>query len=91
MQSTPKIKLSYHEQSDRVQSVMKTRQYKDVTNRTSVWSMLEMKLNFLDLSNQVWSMMKTKQDNNVTNSIVVVYAKSKIELSGHIEPSPVCY
>ena len=53
--------------------------------------MLETKLNFLDLSDQVWSMMKTKQDNNVTNSIVVVYAKSKIELSGHIEPSPVCY
>lgn len=64
--SMVKPKLNYRDQSDRLQSVMKTNHDNDVINHTCAFY-VEKVLNFHDRSYQVQSVIKTKWDNDATD------------------------
>ena len=74
------MKLSYCDQSNRIQSMIKTRQDNDVIN-CIVWSTPKLKLNCWDLSNRVRSMMKTRQDNNVIDRTGAIYIEKETKWS----------
>lgn len=89
MQSTSKMKLSYHDRLDHVRSVMKTRQDNDVIDFIGlVYTEIEIKL-----SRPIWPGVvynKTRQDNNVVDRTSVLYTKNDTKLSWSIRPSVIC-
>ena len=78
--STRKLELNYHDQSDRIQSIMKNSQDNDVTYHTGVIS-VEYDTNMLRSIGSVRFMTMTRQDNNMTNHTCPLNTENKTELS----------
>ena len=72
------MKLSYCDQSNRVWSIMKTKQDNNVSNCIGqVYVEIEIGMN---LSNWVWSRIKIRQDNDMIDHTNAIYAKNKTKL-----------
>ena len=80
--------MNCEDQSNSVQSMMKTWQDNDETNHTSPLH-VETKLNYYDWSNGVWFMMKTRQDNDKIDRIGTIYAKIGTKMSWSIRQDTV--
>lgn len=72
------MKPNYHDQSDKVRSMTKTRQDNDVAQ---VWSNLKLEQNCHDRSYILWFIRKMRQDNNVIDRKGVISVEYEIELS----------
>ena len=82
--------MNYHELSDHVRFVMKTKYKNDVIDRIDVVYAKKWKLGYGDQSDRVRFVIKTRQDINVIDHIGYFYAEIEIELSGPIWLSEVC-
>ena len=80
MWSTLKSELNYHDQSYRVQPIIKNRLENDVTYRIGVIS-LKNDTDLSRVSDIMRSMIKMRQDNDVTNHSSLLYTKNQTELA----------
>ena len=72
-----KLELNYHEWSDKMWFITKSRQDNDVTDCTSVIFVVP---NYQDWLNNVWCMSKMRQYNDVIDRISMLYIENKTEI-----------